>query len=190
MRALILLECFVAIGLSIGILTHRDRAAGPVDRDTFSATHMLLDCLPGEEATYRVDDGRSTVTYRVDASDHGGLQGPPKMSIRRTRTEMGQVQADAVSYVHYPHRHGLFPFLTPEQPDAFDRIWVLRRIQRTTIQWLGAPLRCWRVECIDPALPADRETVLVWMHEDAPVFGVLRWERANEIYELSNWRPK
>ena len=190
MRALILLECFVAIALSVGIVVQKGSSAAPVDSEVFSATRMLLDCLPGETATYRVDDGRATVTYSVDAVDLGGIQGAPKLSIRQTRTELGQVQPDSVSYVHFPHRHGLFPFLTPEAPTAYDRVWVLRRIQRATIQWQGAPLRCWKVECIDPALPPDRETVLVWMHEDAPVFGVLRWERNTEIYELSNWRPK
>ncbi len=190
MRALILLECFLAIGLSVGIITHRGSEAGPRQNDIFSATSMLLNCLPGEQATYRVDDGRTTVTYRVDATEHGGLSGPPKISIRRTRTESGQVQPDSINYIHFPHRHGLFPFLTPEEPDAFDRVWVLRRIQRATIQWQGAPLKCWKIECIDPALPPDRETVLVWLHEDAPVFGVVRWERNNEVYELSNWRPK
>ena len=190
MRAFILLECFVAIALSVGIVVQKGSTDAPPASDTFSATRMILDCLPGEEATYRVDDGRTTVSYRVDATDFGGAQGPPKLSIRRTTTESGAVQPDAVNYVHFPHRHGLFPFLTPEQPAAYDRVWVLRRIQRATIQWHGAPLRCWKVECIDPALPPDRETVLVWMHEDAPVFGILRWERNNEVYELSNWRPK
>lgn len=151
---------------------------------------MLLDTVPGEEATYRVDEGRFTVSYKVDATEFGGLQGPPRVSIRRTRTDGGIVQPDAVSYDHYPHRHGLFPFLTPEQPSAYDRVWVLRRIQRATLQWLGSPIACWRVECLDPGLPPDRDIVTVWMREDAPVFGILRMERNGETQELTNWRPK
>lgn len=190
MRALILLECLVAIALSVGIIVKSGEPASAEQGEFFNASKLLLNAVPGEEATYRVDDGRITVTYKIDATEFGGLQGPPKLSIRRTRTEMGVVQPDAVSYVHYPHWHGLFPFLTPEEPTAFDRVWVMRRIQRATLQWQGRSIACWKIECIDPALPPDRESVLVWVHEDAPVFGILRWERNGEVYELLNWRPK
>ena len=190
MRALILLECFVAIALSVGIVVKGGGPAGAEEGEFFNAAQLLLDCVPGEEATYRVDDGRVTVTYHVDATEFGGLQGPPKLSIRRSRTEAGQALPDAVSYSHYPHWHGLFPFLTPEQPQAYDRVWVMRRIQRATLQWQGRPLKCWKIECIDPALPPDRESVLVWVREDVPVFGILRYERNGEVYELMNWRPK
>lgn len=31
---------------------------------------------------------------------------------------------------------------------------------------------------------------MVWVHEDVPVFGIVRWERNGETYEISNWRPK
>ena len=40
-----------------------------------------------------------------------------------------------------------------------------------------------------PAWP-DRDAVEVWMHEDVPVYGILRWQRAGHKYECTSWRPK
>lgn len=191
MRALILLECLVAIGLSVAVFLKGGGAAPVAAPDAFNASRLLLDALPGEEATYRLDDGRTTLSFKVLATDFGGLGGPPRVSIGRTRVESGQVQPETEpNYVHYLHRHGLFPFLTPEQPTAYDRVWTLKRIQRASMPFQGKSLRCWKVECIDPALPTDRDAVMVWIHEDAPVFGIVRWERNGETYEISNWRPK
>jgi hypothetical protein len=191
MRVLILLECLVVLALSVGIVVKTNADAELSPDEVFNASRLLLDAVPNETATYRMGDGRTTLAFRVLATDFGGLQGPPRVSLGRTRAENGiEVPEPEPNYVHYFHRHGLFPFLTPEQPTAYDRVWILRRLQRATLSFQGRQLKCWKAECIDPGLPPDRDAVLVWLHEDAPVFGILRWEREGETWELTGWRPK
>jgi hypothetical protein len=188
-RALIVLESLLILGLSALILLRRAPEPEP---DRFAAVRFLGDAVPGETATYRIDEGQGTVEFRVTRADRGGPLGPPKIEVDRAwRDASGaQVPEPQTAYTHFPHVHGLMPFLTPEDPGAVDRVWVLKRIRRVTVPWQGKALRCWQVDCIDPALPADGAAVDVLMHEDAPVYGVLRWERAGHVYELASWRPK
>lgn len=192
MRALILLECLVVLLLAGLILTRKAPGASAGDVDTFGASRMLLDAKPGEKVVYRIDEALGTLQYDVVTSDPGGPQGPPRFSIQRTfKDGEGVVAADIEpNYIHILPKHGLFPFMTPEQPAAWDRVWILKRIRRDTITWQGAPLRCWHIDCIDPGLPPDRDSVEVWMHEDVPVYGILRWQRAGHKYECTSWRPK
>lgn len=77
MRALILLECLVAIGLSVAVFLKGGGAAAVETPDVFNASRLLLDAVPNEEATYRLDDGRTTLSFKVLATDFGGLGGPP-----------------------------------------------------------------------------------------------------------------
>jgi hypothetical protein len=189
-RALIVLECLVVLGLAALILTRKDPSAFTAP-DVFAPARFVLDALPGEVATYRIDEGKASLEFKVTVVDRGGPQGPPRMQIERTaRGPTGATLADTEpSYTHYLTRYGFLPFLTPEDPGALDRTWILKRIRRVSIPWQGRPLKCWHVECIDPGLPPDRDAVEVWMHEDVPVYGILRWQRAGRVYEVSSWRP-
>jgi hypothetical protein len=188
MRALILLESLVVLALAGFILFAR--SAEPARPDLFPVGSFLLDAKPGDAIRYRVDDGRSTLTYRVGTVDLGGASGPPRIQIERAMTDStgAPVPDPAPSYTHLPYRHAFFPLMAQEAPGGFDRVWVLQRVQRKTFQWKGTALRCWRVECIDPALPRERDAVVLWMHEDCPVFGIFRWERAGHTYE-ADWTP-
>jgi hypothetical protein len=190
-RALIVLECLVVLALATLILLRKEPGA-VASADVFPAARFLPDALPGEVATYRIDEGRGTLEFKLTAIDRGGPQGPPRAQIERVaRGPSGAALADTEpSYTHFLTRHGLMPFLTPEDPGALDRTWVLKRIRRVTIPWQGRPLACWHVECIDPGLPPDRDAIEVWMHEDVPVYGILRWQRAGRVYEFSSWRPR
>jgi hypothetical protein len=191
-RALILLECVVILALAALILVPRGGRASADEGDAFYAARFLMDAVPEEVATYRMDDGRGTLEFKVASVDRGGPQGPPRVSIQRTfRDAQGTVIPELEpSYTHLLARHGLFPFMNPEQPAAYEGVWILKRIRRDTLTWQGRPLRCWHVECIDPSLQPDRDSVEVWMHEDVPVYGILRWQRDGHTFDCTSWRPK
>ncbi len=190
MRALILLECLAVIALAVLILLKGGRGPGSGTPDVFAAHRFLLDASPGEVARYRVDDGKSILEFKVLAAAPGGVE-IPRVSVTRTLWDAAgtQLPDPGPTYLHLFHKHGLFPFLTPEEPGAYDRVWILKRIQRSSISWGGRTIPCWRVECIDPALPPDRDAVVVWMREEVPVYGILRWERAGHSYECVSWNP-
>ena len=190
MRVLILFESLIVLALAGLILFGKPVAAVEPAGDAFPAARMLLDAVPGESVRYRVDDGRSTLAYTVGTVDRGGPSSPPRLQISRAMTDIAgrPIHDDAPSYTHLPYRHFLFPLIAQEAPGAFDRVWILKRIQRVTFPWKGQTLRCWRVDCTDPALPKDRDAVVLWMHEACPVFGIFRWERAGHTYE-ADWNP-
>ncbi len=166
----------------------------PAFGEIFPASALLGDATPGEVATYRIDQGQGTLEFVVGAVDRGGpgkgrprsrspapskdsrRRGEPRRPSRPTSTNSSSTASSRSS--------------RPSAPKAWDRTWILRRIRRDEIRFLGRPLKCWRVECIDPALEPEQEAVVVWMHEDVPVFGILRFERAGRIYECTSWRPK
>jgi hypothetical protein len=29
----------------------------------------------------------------------------------------------------------------------------------------------------------------VWLHEDVPVYGILRWQRQGRTYDVVSWKP-
>jgi hypothetical protein len=194
MRALILLECLVVLALAGLIVTPTlpfSKGAGSQEPLVFPAARFLADAKPGETAAYTIDRGAGTLEFRVEKSDFGGPQGPPKFTIARVLHDRAgrELIEDEPRYVHLLAEHGLFPFMTPMAPKAFDRVWILRRIKRDEILWLGKKLPCWRIECIDPALDPEQESVVVWMHEDVPVYGILKWERGGQVYECTSFRP-
>jgi hypothetical protein len=191
MRALILLECVVILGLAALILFRSPPGGGEPEPLIFPAGRFVGDAQPGETVTYRIDQGQGTLEFAVAAADRGGPFGPPKLSITRTfRDATGSPVTDPhPSYTHHAIEHFLFPFLTPAEPRAWDRVWVWRRIRQETIRFLGRDLECWRVECIDPALDPDQEAVVVWFHTDVPVYGIVKWERAGRVFECTSWRP-
>lgn len=191
MRALILLECFVILALAALILLRHDVVVGGDEGEIFSAAHFLMDAAPGETVRYRIDEARGTLDFKVLAADRGGPAGPPKVSIERTYRDGAGTTIPELepTYTHLLTRHGLFPFMNPEQPAAFEGVWILKRIRRETISWQGRPLSCWHVDCIDPSLPNDRDAVEVWMHPGVPVYGILRWQRDGHAFECTSWRP-
>jgi hypothetical protein len=191
-RALILLESLVILVLATLILLKRDGPGGPDGGDVFPASRFLTDANPGETATYRVDESKGTLEFKVLVADHGGPSGPPKASIERTfRDTQGTVIPELEpTYTHLLTKHGLFPFMNPEQPAAYEGVWILKRIRRDTISWQGRPLSCWHVECIDPSLPGDRDAIELWMHPDVPVYGILRWQRDGHSFDCISWRPQ
>lgn len=192
MRLLILAESLAVVALAVAILLHGSAGAvAPPSGDVFAAARFLGDANPGERATYRSTDG-DTIEFRVGTVDRGGPTGVPWMEVtRELRDAMGApIPDDAPEYRHVLHKHGLFPFLTPRDPNAVDRLWVIRRIRRAELEWRKTTIRCWRVECIDPALPPDQDAVEVWMHEDVPVYGILRWQRLGKTWDCTSWKPR
>jgi hypothetical protein len=192
MRALLLLESAVVLLLAALILWPRGTPAEGAVEDYFPAERFLVDAFPSERVRYRVDDGRSILEYGIDMADRGNpLTGPPKFLIHRYLYDaQGRAVPDpAATYTHLPHLHGLFPLVAQDAYNEYDRTWIWTRIVRVTIPWRGATLRCWRVDAIDPALPEDADAVQVWMHEDVPVFGILKWTRGGHVYE-ADWAPK
>jgi hypothetical protein len=189
MRALILLESLVVVGLALAILLR-----GPAElaeAEGFLAEKMILDTLrPDERVTYRRDDG-ALLEFRVDGQVHREGTGPPRIPIRRTflAAPGAAPDPDAPLYVHRPEVHGLFPFLAADDPTALDRVWIWRRVTRAEIQVGDRRTPCWRVDCIDPALPEGSDAVAVWMDPAVPLYGILRFERQGHAYELVASNP-
>ncbi len=190
MRLLILAESLAVVALAVAILLHGSTGVAAPASDMFIAARFLGDADPGERATYRADDG-TTIEFKVGTVDRGGPTGVPWVNVSRSLKDPygTPIPDDAPEYRHVLHRHGLFPFLTPGDPNAVDRVWILRRIRRAEVEWHKRKLRIWRVECIDPALPPEQDAVEVWMHEDVPVFGILRWQRQGKTWDCTSWKP-
>jgi hypothetical protein len=187
MRALILLESAVVVALALGILLRGP--AREAQADVFRADRLLFDAQPGERADFRGDDGL-TLSYVLQQVERRG-GGAPVFRLQTEQRDPSGPLAGPTGYAHVLAQHGLFPLLTPGHPDANDRLWIWRRIRRETISWAGAPLPVWRMDCIDPALPADQDAVVVYFHEGAPLFGILRWTRNGRTYDLvTGWKPR
>jgi hypothetical protein len=90
---------------------------------------------------------------------------------------------DGVTYDHRLTDHGWFPLMAPEVPEALDRVWIVRSIVPDKLPWNDEERSCWRVDLIDPALPEGSDTVVAWLDERIPVFGLLKWKRAGETWE-------
>ena len=192
MRALILLESLLVIALALLILLVGPPTVNPADSHLiFPAQNFIGNARPGEHVRYTVDSTGRGIEYSVGDVSLGSPSSPPSVQIGRQMTdELGRVEPDSAPvYVHLLHRHGLFPFLAQEVPSAYDRVWILKRIRFEEMPWRGKQIRCWHVDCIDPGLPPERSAVELWMHEDVPVFGIVRWQHDGHSYE-SDWRPK
>jgi hypothetical protein len=190
LRALILLLSAIVVGLAASILladtTPEDR--GPV----FYPSRGISDALPGEHARYR-DESGLLLTWSVPAVVPSGADRPPHVQIQqklqdRTGRELPEGSG---LYEHRPTRHGFVPLMAPSDPRGFDRVWIWDRIRRERITWKGREREVWRIDFIDPALPAEAgvDHVVVWMDEAAPVFGILRWQRAGRTWELIDGNP-
>ena len=192
MRALIFLESLAVIALALLILLVGPPTVNSADSHViFPALNFLGNAVPGETVRYSIDSTGRSLQFSVGAVSRGLPSDPPRLQIARLMTdELGRAEADdAPEYTHLLHRHGMFPFLAPEAPDAYDRVWILKRIRREDIPWHGKEVRCWHVDCIDPGLPPERSAVELWMYEAVPVFGILRWRHDGHTYD-SDWRAK
>ena len=92
------------------------------------------------------------------------------------------------TYEHDFARHGWFPLMLPQEPDALDRLWTWARIRQEARPFRGPERLCWRVDFVDPALPTEAEEVQCWFHADVPVFGLQEWHRGGRIWTLVSWR--
>ena len=197
MRALILVMALVCIGLSASIVAEVSARPSASQRsfvgEPFDLGRMLLDCDEGEGAVY----GRETAGGKEGARLHfrvlareGTRAEPPRFRIENVYEANTSAEPPvSTEYVHDAARHGWLPLTTPQAPERLDRLWVVRSISREEILFRGKPLMAWRVDLIDPALPEDEEAVVAWMHEEAPVFGLLRFKRRDDTWTLLNWRP-
>lgn len=194
MRALILLLSLAVVGLAVSIVSAAragdspSRQAGPRLR----VASFLGDALAGESAVYREQTTQALVAWFVDGTPAPAPFAPPVKSLRRQLLDRnGQPLVGPLASLLYSHRlteHGWFPLTAPEAPEELDRVWIVRAIQPDTISIGGADRSCWRVDVIDPALPPEAETVVVWLEESVPVFGILRYKRAGETWDLVHSR--
>jgi len=197
MRVLILILAAVVVALAVLIVTfvqERDEL-GPRLGPLMNLENMIANARASEEVEYREATSFRQMSYRVEQAPHLPPFATPWKFIRRTlRDARSQTYEDAATGVGYRHdigAHGWFPLMAPEVPDALDRVWVIRAIHQDKITVMSREWDCWRVDCIDPALPDGEDTVVVWMNEQIPVYGILKWKRAGETWEVTRgaWAP-
>jgi hypothetical protein len=151
---------------------------------------MLFDGMPGEEAVYRDEDGNQLV-WRLEQR----LRQPPREDrflIRRRlldRTNQPMGAHANVAYEHSVTNHGWYPLMDPEEPEGRDRVWIWARIQEAKLSFRGKERACWRVDFVDPALPEGADGVQAWFLEEAPVFGIIQWQRQDRTWVLTSWSP-
>ncbi len=181
MRALILILAVVVIGLSVSILLEQGSLAPKVP--LFRPALLISDATKGEQATY-VDGEGHQILYRVERATPGGIDNPPWFHIRRELRDATGRLLSTVTYDHVPTMHSLFPLVAPEDPEGYDRVWIWQRIRQETITVGGKRRLAWRIDCIDPALQPDADSVVAWVDPEIPVFGLLRWQRGGRTWSL------
>ena len=190
MRALILLLAAAVVTLAVLIVRYVDQRPGFVNRTgpLFYVGTLLGDAEGGEEASYQERTSRQIVDFKVELAPRLPPIAVPYKQIRRVlRDPQGLVYpspGSSVSYQHELTQHGWFPLMAPEATDALDRIWVIRSIQPDRITVNRQDHDCWRVDLIDPALPEGSDTVVAWLSDKVPVYGLLKWKRAGETWEF------
>lgn len=194
MRALILILSLAVIGLAASILLYVDGRGEFSLRagEVFHVGGLVADAQGGESAWYREStSGRVTEFRVVQAPPLPDFAVPFKQIQRRAMDARGQPFEGPLGTVTYDHKvteHGFLPLMAPEAPDALDRVWVIRGIRPDRVmvgsQGGGRERDCWRIDLIDPALPAGRDTVVAWVSTDVPVYGLLKWKRAGETWEF------
>ena len=188
LRALIVLCSALVVALAVMTVLYVDQHSGA--RRTvgprFQVSELVQDARPGEFAIYREEaSGRRLRFVVVERPETAGL-GVPYLVIRRDllgRDGRPRVEEGAsISYEHQIVQHAWFPFLTPEVPTEYDRVWTWREISREPLRRRGKSLPAWRVDLLDPSLPASADTVAAWFDAGVPVYGLLQWRRNNETW--------
>lgn len=192
MRALILLLSATVVALAVPVLLHagggaRPNLAGP----RFQVGALISDAQDGEEAVYRDQDGNRLV-YRVVQRLPAGLSGYQRLRIsRRLEDRTGRLmdpRFGELAYEHDPFLHGPFPLMAPQEPEGLDRTWIWARIRQEPRLLAGQERLCWRVDALDPALPAGSDEVQAWFHPEVPVFGLVAWVRDGRTWTLVSAR--
>jgi hypothetical protein len=198
MRVLILVLAAVVVALAVSIVDFvrvRDEA-GPRLGPLMNLETMIANARASEEVEYREATTFRQIHYRVEQAPRLPPFATPWKFIRRilkdSRSRTYENAATGVGYRHHGGSHGWFPLMAPGAPDAMDRVWVIRAIHQDKITAMSKEWDCWRVDCIDPALPAGKDTVVVWMSDQIPVYGILKWKRAGETWEVTRgaWAPR
>lgn len=198
MRVLILILALAVVGLAVSIVYYVQGRAQYVQRvgEAMYVGAMLGNARASEEAEYREATSFRQMHYRIEQAPRLPPFAVPWKFIRRVlkdaRNRTYENAATGVGYRHNVAEHGWFPLMAPEVPDALDRVWVIRSIEKDRISLNQTEWDCWRVDLIDPALPDGKDTVVAWMSEKVPVFGLLKWKRAGETWEFvrGKWAPK
>lgn len=197
MRVLILVLAAVVVALAVSIVTFvQDRdERGPRLGPLMNLDNMIANARASESVDYREATSFRQMQYRIEQAPTLPESVTPWKFIRRVlrdaRSQTYENAATGVGYRHNIGTHGWFPLMAPQSPEALDRVWVIRAIHQDKITVMSHDWDCWRVDCIDPALPAGEDTVVVWMSEQIPVFGILKWKRAGETWEATRgvWAP-
>ena len=189
MRALILALSLLIVALAVSVVVEISGRAGPARREgrVFHVGELLADARPGEQVTYVEQGGRHRqLIYQVGGAQPKGVDSAPVIQIHSRLQDPRLPPSDArnESYLHKLTDHFWFPLTDSKSEGALDRVWVWRSITRDTILVGDKSRGCWKVTLVDPALPPESETVVVWMSEDVPVFGILQWQRRGEIWML------
>ena len=190
MRALILILAAAVVGLAVSIVLYMDKRPGFVHRvgPTFQVGSLIADARGGEEATYRETTSLDRLTLKVESAPRLPPFVEPYKVIRQFLLDpRGRARGDSGAGVAYQHNlteHGWFPLMAPEVPDALDRVWILRSIRPDKLTLNRREYDCWRVDLIDPALPEGADTVVAWLNDRIPVFGLLKWKRAGQTWEF------
>jgi hypothetical protein len=193
---LILSGAVVLLAASIVNFVQAREEEGPRLGPLMNLDHMIANARASEEVEYREATSYRQMHFRVEQAPHLPPFATPWKFIRRVlkdaRSRTYENAATGVGYRHDVGTHGWFPLMAPQAPDALDRVWVIRAIHQDKITVMSREWDCWRVDCIDPALPDGKDTVVVWMHEQIPVYGILKWKRAGETWEATRgaWAPK
>lgn len=191
MRAAILGLSALIVVLAVSVVMEINSRAGAGARRgiRFEVGLMLADAEVGESAVYREQGGRRRrLSYAIAADWPAAVKRVPtkEIQVRLTDPRVPPEHARQVSYEHRLTDHFWFPLMEPRHPEELDRVWILRSIRRDELL-VGDEMRpCWRVDLVDPALPEDAEHVIAWMDETVPVFGLLRWQRNNTVWELES----
>lgn len=189
MRALILILSAAVVGLAVSIVLHVDSRPEFVSRvgPLFYVGGLLADATTGEEAVYREKSSQRLTRFTVVEAPRLPPMAIPYKTIRREiqdpRAGKSRSESDSVTYAHRLTDHGWFPLMAPEVPEALDRVWIVRAIEPDTLLRGTEERPCWRVDLIDPALPAGSDTVVAWLDETIPVFGLLKWKRGGKTWE-------
>lgn len=198
MRVLILILAAGVVALAVSIVLYVDGRGEYVQRTgpLFYVGALIANARASEEVEYQETTTFQQMHFRIEQAPRLPPFATPWKYIRRimkdARSRTYENAATGVGYRHDVGTHGWFPLMAPEAPDDLDRVWVIRAIHRDQITVMGEEWDCWRVDCIDPALPDGKDTVVVWMHEQIPVYGILKWKRAGQVWEAvrGKWAPK
>jgi hypothetical protein len=189
MRAAILGLSALIVLLSISIVVKMQHQADAPTGTKLDVGSMINDAQRGEQVVYREVRGLGRyLTYRVVGNWPAEVKRVPVKEIEVTLRDPRQPpeRAHQVTYEHRITDHFWFPLMEPQAPDEKDRVWILRSIRRDEILLGDRPRACWRMDLIDPALPPDEEHVVAWVDETVPVFGLLKWQRRDETWELDS----